>query len=82
MQKYVGILPEDKIFLILEKYRIYPNKKFLIPLMDTLQLRKDENVNYREILNLLNWKRSLPVLPTIKRNLRIIFAISLNFLQN
>jgi len=68
MQKYVGVLPEDKIFLIFEKYRIYPNKKFLIPLMDTLQLRKDGNVNYREMLNLLNWKRSLPVLPKKKNN--------------
>jgi len=68
MQKYVGVLPEDKIFLIFEKYRIYPNKKFLIPLMDTLQLRKDGNVNYREMLNLLNWKRSLPVLPIKKNN--------------
>ncbi|XP_018316698.1 EF-hand domain-containing family member B [Mycetomoellerius zeteki] len=62
----VGTLPEDKIFLIFEKHRIYPNKKFLVPLMDTLQLRTNGNINYREMLNLLNWKRSLPVLSTIK----------------
>ncbi|XP_011702424.1 PREDICTED: EF-hand domain-containing family member B-like isoform X2 [Wasmannia auropunctata] len=66
-KEYVGALPEDRVFLIFEKYRIYPNKKFLVPLMDTLQLRKDGNINYREMLNLLNWKRSLPVLPSIKQ---------------
>ncbi|KYN33959.1 EF-hand domain-containing family member B [Trachymyrmex septentrionalis] len=66
-KEYVGTLPEDKIFLIFEKYRIYPNKKFFVPLMDMLQLRIDGNINYREMLNLLNWKRSLPVLPIIKQ---------------
>lgn len=80
MQKYDGVLPEDKIFLIFDKYRIYPDKKFLVPLMDILQLRKNENVNYRELLNLLNWKCSLPVLPTIKRKW-IIIVISLQFSQ-
>ncbi|KAG5311269.1 EFHB protein, partial [Acromyrmex insinuator] len=66
-KEYIGTLPEDKVFMIFEKYRIYPNKKFFVPLIDTLQLRTDGNVNYREILNLLNWKRSLPVLPIIKQ---------------
>ncbi|XP_028050387.1 EF-hand domain-containing family member B isoform X3 [Monomorium pharaonis] len=66
-KKYVEVLPEEKIFLTFEKYRIYPNKKFLIPLMNTLQLRKDGNINYKELLNLLNWKCSLPVLPVIKQ---------------
>ncbi|KAL6254846.1 hypothetical protein P5V15_014185 [Pogonomyrmex californicus] len=67
--KYSGVLSEDKIFLIFKKHRIYPNKEFLTPLMDTLQLRKDGYINYRELLNLLNWKRSLPVLPTTKLEL-------------
>ncbi|XP_077268384.1 LOW QUALITY PROTEIN: EF-hand domain-containing family member B [Temnothorax americanus] len=68
VHKYVGILPEDKVFLIFDKRRIYPNKNVLaIPLMDKLQLREDGNVNYRDVLKLLNWKHSLPVLPTIKQ---------------
>ncbi|XP_028050386.1 EF-hand domain-containing family member B isoform X2 [Monomorium pharaonis] len=31
------------------------------------KLRKDGNINYKELLNLLNWKCSLPVLPVIKQ---------------
>ncbi|XP_072743898.1 EF-hand domain-containing family member B [Anoplolepis gracilipes] len=66
-QKYVGVLPENKVFSIFEKYHIFPNKEFLSPLMDTLLLRKDGNINYRELLNLLNWRRKLPVLPKIEQ---------------
>ncbi|XP_071630672.1 EF-hand domain-containing family member B isoform X2 [Temnothorax longispinosus] len=66
-KNHVGVLPEDEVFLIFDRHRIYPNKKFLVPLMDKLQLREDGNVNYRDVLKLLNWKHSLPVLPTIKQ---------------
>ncbi|CAL1684966.1 unnamed protein product [Lasius platythorax] len=66
-EKYVGVLPENKVFLIFEKYRISPNMEFLSPLMDTLQLREDGNINYRKLLNLLNWRCHLPVLPKIKQ---------------
>jgi hypothetical protein len=67
IQEYVETLPEDEVFAILKKYRIFPNKEFLIPLLDILQLRKNGNINYRELLYLLNWKRPSPVLPKIKR---------------
>ncbi|XP_070155714.1 EF-hand domain-containing family member B [Polyergus mexicanus] len=66
-QKYDGVLPENKVFSIFERYHISPNKEFLFPLMDTLLLRKDGNINYRELLNLFNWRCSLPVLPKMKQ---------------
>jgi len=50
IQEYVETLPEDEVFAILKKYRIFPNKEFLIPLLDILQLRKNGNINYRELL--------------------------------
>jgi len=67
IQKYVETLPENEVFATLEKYRILPNKEFLIPLLDILQLRKNGNINYRRLLYLLDWKRPSPVLPKIKR---------------
>lgn len=67
IQNYVGILPENEVFSIFEKFHISPNKEFLSPLMDTLLLRKDGNINYRKLLNLLNWRCNLPVLPKMKR---------------
>ncbi|XP_067212034.1 uncharacterized protein [Linepithema humile] len=63
----IAVLPEETIFMIFKKYRICPNKEFLVPLMDTLQLRKEGNIHYRELLNILNWKRNLPVLPKTKQ---------------
>ncbi|KAL6448220.1 hypothetical protein ACFW04_000307 [Cataglyphis niger] len=66
-QKYDGVLPENKVFSIFERYHISPNKEFLFPLMDTLLLRKDGNINYRELLNLLNWRCNLPVFPKTKQ---------------
>lgn len=67
IQKYDGVLPENKVFSIFERYHISPNKEFLSPLMDMLLLRKDGNINYRELLTLLNWRCNLPVLPKTKR---------------
>ncbi|XP_011255746.1 EF-hand domain-containing family member B [Camponotus floridanus] len=66
-QNYGGVLPENEVFSIFEKFHISPNKEFLSPLMDTLLLRKDGNINYRKLLNLLNWRCNLPVLPKMKQ---------------
>lgn len=66
-KKCVGVLPEDQVFAIMGEYRIYPNEELLVPLMDTLQLRKDRSINYRGLLDLLNWRRSMPVLPKMQR---------------
>lgn len=78
-QKCLGVLPEETIFAIFEKYRIFPNRQFLTPLMDTLELRKSGNVNYRGLLNLLNWRRNLPALPEIKRESIATIALIITF---
>lgn len=67
LQECVGVLSGDKIFMIISQYRIYPNEKFFAPIMDTLQLRQDGNINYRGLLDLLNWRRAMPVLPKMQR---------------
>lgn len=67
LQECAGVLPEDQVFAIIREHRIYPNEEFLIPLLDTLELRKNGNINYRGLLDLLNWKRSMPVLPKMQR---------------
>lgn len=72
IQECCGVLAENKIFTILKKYRICPNEEFFVPLIDILQLRKDGNINYRELMKLLNWKHNLLDLPKIKRKLAII----------
>ncbi|XP_050472297.1 EF-hand domain-containing family member B-like isoform X3 [Bombus huntii] len=64
---YTNILSEDKVFSILAKYKIYINKTFLTPILDLLQIRKEENVKYEELLNLLNWKYDFPTLPKIEK---------------
>ncbi|XP_061942702.1 EF-hand domain-containing family member B-like, partial [Apis cerana] len=64
---YTGILPEDKVFSILAKYKIYINKTFLIPLLDLLQIYKEKNIKYEDLLNLLNWKYDFPTLPKIEK---------------
>lgn len=66
IQDYTGILPEDKVFSILAKYKIYINKTFLIPLLDLLQIYKEKNIKYEDLLNLLNWKYDFPTLPKIE----------------
>lgn len=62
-------MPEDKVFSILAKYKIYINKIFLIPLLDLLQIHKEKNIKYEELLNLLNWKYDFPTLPKIESKL-------------
>ncbi|XP_076652458.1 EF-hand domain-containing family member B isoform X1 [Halictus rubicundus] len=64
---YVGILSEDTVFSVLAKYKMYINKTYLTPLLDLLGIRKEENVNYTKLLNLLNWKYDFPTLPKIER---------------
>ncbi|XP_076378161.1 EF-hand domain-containing family member B [Megalopta genalis] len=65
-QDYTGKLPEDTVFSTLMKYKMYINKVQLTPLLDLLSIRKEKNVNYTELLNLLNWKYIFPTLPKIK----------------
>ncbi|XP_076161050.1 uncharacterized protein LOC143143561 isoform X1 [Ptiloglossa arizonensis] len=62
-----GILPEHNVISTLAKYKIYINEKLLILLLDLLQIRKDKNMNYKELLNLLNWKCHFPTLPKIEK---------------
>ncbi|XP_032674818.1 uncharacterized protein LOC116845809 [Odontomachus brunneus] len=65
-KKCVGVLPEDQVFAIMREYCIL-NEELLAPLIETLQLRKDGSINYRELLDLLNWRRSMPVLPKMQQ---------------
>ncbi|CAL7934989.1 unnamed protein product [Xylocopa violacea] len=67
LQKYTDILPEDKIFSILVKHQIYINQTLLSPLLDLLEIRKEKNIKYRDLLNLLNWKYDFPTLPKIEK---------------
>ncbi|XP_043262250.1 EF-hand domain-containing family member B-like [Colletes gigas] len=64
---YVGNLPEDNVISTLAKYKIHINKVLLTPLLDLLQIRKKNNVNYKELLNLLNWKYDFPTLPKVEK---------------
>ncbi|CAD1481032.1 unnamed protein product, partial [Heterotrigona itama] len=63
---FTDILPEDKVFSILASHKIHINKTFLIPLLDLLQIRKNSDIKYEELLNLLNWKYDFPILPKIE----------------
>lgn len=63
------ILPADKILPILTKYKIYVNEVLLMPLLDLLQIRKGKTINYRALLNLLNWRYDFPTLPKIESNI-------------
>ncbi|XP_076762913.1 EF-hand domain-containing family member B [Xylocopa sonorina] len=66
-KKCTNVLPEDKILLTLAKYQIYINETLLSPLLDLLEIRKEKNVKYRDLLNLLNWKYDFPTLPKIEK---------------
>ncbi|CAK9814756.1 EF-hand domain-containing family member B [Anthophora quadrimaculata] len=64
---YTNILPKDKVLSILTKHKIYINETLLTPLLNLLQIYKDQNVKYKELLNLLNWKYDFPTLPKIEK---------------
>ncbi|XP_076228918.1 EF-hand domain-containing family member B isoform X2 [Nomia melanderi] len=64
---YIGILPEERIFSTVAKYKMYLNKEYLIPLLDLLLIRKDKNINYKKFLNLLNWKYDFPTFPKVDK---------------
>ncbi|KOC70670.1 EF-hand domain-containing family member B [Habropoda laboriosa] len=64
---YTSTLPKDKVFSILTKHKIHINETFLTPLLNLLQIHKDKNVKYKELLNLLNWKYDFPTLPKIEK---------------
>ncbi|XP_076394737.1 EF-hand domain-containing family member B isoform X2 [Megachile rotundata] len=64
---YTEILPENEVFPVLAKYKIYVNEILLMPLLDLLQIRKGKNVKYTALLNLLNWKYDFPTLPKIEK---------------
>ncbi|XP_054015854.1 EF-hand domain-containing family member B-like, partial [Hylaeus anthracinus] len=66
-KNYIGLLPEDIISSTLTKYKIHLNQVLLIPLLNLLQIRKEKNINYKELLNLLNWRYDLPTLPKVER---------------
>ncbi|XP_017886642.1 EF-hand domain-containing family member B-like [Ceratina calcarata] len=66
-ENYTDVLPEDKIYSTLARYRVHINKDLLTPLLDLLQIRKEKNVKYKELLDLLNWKYHFPTLPKIER---------------
>ncbi|OAD53657.1 EF-hand domain-containing family member B [Eufriesea mexicana] len=64
---YTSILSENQLFSILDKHKIHINQTFLIPLLDLLQIRKENGINYKELLKLLNWKYDFPTLPKIEK---------------
>nr|XP_031833171.1 uncharacterized protein LOC116427119 isoform X2 [Nomia melanderi] len=66
-EDYIGILPEERIFSTVAKYKMYLNKEYLIPLLDLLLIRKDKNINYKKFLNLLNWKYDFPTFPKVDK---------------
>ncbi|XP_076243914.1 EF-hand domain-containing family member B [Calliopsis andreniformis] len=66
-KEYIGLLSEDKVYSILAEHKLYINKMLLTPLLDLLQIRKGKDVNYKELLNLLNWKYDFPELPKIEK---------------
>lgn len=62
------MLPEERIYSTLARYKVYIDKDLLTPLLDLLQIRKEKNIKYKELLDLLNWKYHFPTLPKIESN--------------
>lgn len=61
------MLPEERIYSTLARYKVYIDKDLLTPLLDLLQIRKEKNIKYKELLDLLNWKYHFPTLPKIEK---------------
>ncbi|XP_033229077.1 EF-hand domain-containing family member B-like [Belonocnema kinseyi] len=56
----------NELFAVLTKFRVFPKRQFFCELLKMLKISENDRVNYKEAINLLNWKCDFPEIPKLE----------------